>query len=106
MLWSLLKIVIFVTIVAALTLGASYLMDSTGGIQVTVAGVEYTFGPLQSVIAALVFLLAAWVLFKLVALLVAVLHFINGDETAISRYFDRNRERKGYAALAEGLTSL
>ena len=106
MLWSLLKIVIFVTIVAALTLGASYLMDSTGGIQVTVAGVEYTFGPLQSVIAALVFLLAAWVLFKLVALLVAVLHFINGDETAISRYFDRNRERKGYAALAEGLTAL
>ena len=106
MLWSLLKIVLFVCIVAGLTLGASYLMDSSGGIQVTVAGVEYTFGPLQSVIAAVVFLLAAWVLFKAVALLVALLRFINGDETAISRYFDRNRERKGYAALAEGLTAL
>ena len=27
-------------------------------------------------------------------LLLAVLKFLNGDETAISRYFDRNRERK------------
>ena len=34
------------------------------------------------------------------------LKFINGDETAISRYFDRNRERKGYQALSEGLMAL
>jgi len=32
--------------------------------------------------------------------------FLNGDETAIGRYFDRNRERKGYAALAEGMMAL
>jgi HemY protein len=39
-------------------------------------------------------------------LLVAVLRFLNGDETAISRWFDRNRERKGYEALADGLMAL
>ncbi len=106
MLWSLFKIVLFVVIVAALTLGAGFLMESSGGIQVTAGGTEFTLGPLQSVIAALVAVCAVWVFFKLFALLIATLKFINGDETAISRYFDRNRERKGYQALSEGLMAL
>ncbi|SIS51351.1 HemY protein [Roseivivax lentus] len=106
MLWSLIKIVLFVAIVAALTLGASYLLEAEGGIQITVAGMEFTFGPLQSVIAAIVLFVAVWLLLKIVSLLIAVLKFINGDETAITRYFDRNRERKGYQALGDGLTAL
>ena len=106
MLWSLFKIVLFVVIVAALTLGAGFLMESTGGIQITAGGTEFTLGPLQSVIAALVAICAVWVFFKLFTLLIATLKFINGDETAISRYFDRNRERKGYQALSEGLMAL
>ncbi|MDJ0821544.1 MAG: heme biosynthesis HemY N-terminal domain-containing protein [Paracoccaceae bacterium] len=106
MLWSLLKIIIFVAIVAALTLGAGYLMESSGGVQVTVAGTEFTLGPLQSVIAAVVLVVAVLVAFKLFGLLIAILHFINGDETALSRYFDRNRERKGFQALSEGMMAL
>jgi len=47
-----------------------------------------------------------WLLMKLVGLIVAVFRFLNGDETAISRYFDRNRERKGFQALSEGLMAL
>ncbi len=47
-----------------------------------------------------------WLLLRLLGLLGAVFRFLNGDETAISRYFDRNRERKGYAALSEGLVAL
>ncbi len=106
MLWSLFKIVLFVVIVAALTLGAGFLMESTGGIQITAGGTEFTLGPLQSVIAALVAILAVWIFLKLFSLLIATLKFINGDETAISRYFDRNRERKGFQALSEGLMAL
>ncbi|SHH58207.1 heme biosynthesis protein HemY [Marivita hallyeonensis] len=106
MLWSLFKIVLFVVIVAALTLGAGFLMESEGGIQVTAGGTEFTLGPLQSVIAALVMILAVWIFLKLFSLLIATLKFINGDETAISRYFDRNRERKGFQALSEGLMAL
>jgi HemY protein len=49
-----------------------------------------------------VLLALVWLVLRLVGLLVAVLRFLNGDETAISRYFDRNRERKGYEALADG----
>ena len=106
MLWSLLKIVLFVAAVAALTLGAGYVMESQGGIQITVGGMEFTLGPLQSVIALIVLVLVLWLVFKLVALLIALLKFINGDDTALSRYFDRNRERKGYEALSQGMLAL
>ncbi|SFT96407.1 heme biosynthesis protein HemY [Sedimentitalea nanhaiensis] len=106
MLWSLIKILIFVTIVALLAIGAGYLMESEGGVQITLAGTEYTFGPLQSVIAAAILVFLVWLGLKLLSLLVATLKFLNGDETALSRYFDRNRERKGYQALSDGLLAL
>ncbi|SFQ15782.1 heme biosynthesis protein HemY [Tranquillimonas alkanivorans] len=106
MLWSLLKIVLFVCATAALTLGAAYLLEADGGILVAVADVEFVLGPLQAAIAALVLLVAIWIVLKLVGLVVALIRFLNGDETALSRYFDRNRERKGYRALADGMLAL
>ena len=106
MLWSLTKILLFVAIVAALALGGGYLLEMDGGVQITVAGTELTLGPLQSVIALVLLVVAVWALLKLAGFLVATLRFINGDETAISRYFDRNRERKGFEALSEGLMAL
>lgn len=106
MLWSLIKIVLFVCAVAALAWGAGFLLESQGGVQVTVMGTEFSFGPLQSVIAIAVLIFVVWLLLKIFALLVATWHFLNGDETALSRYFDRNRERKGYDALSEGLMAL
>ena len=106
MLWSLIKIVVFVAVIAALTWGASTLLESSGGLQVTVMGTEFSFGPLQSVIAVIVLVIAVWLLLKILSLLVAVWHFLNGDETALSRHFDRNRERKGYEALSQGLMAL
>jgi len=106
MLWSLLKIVLFVAIVGGLALGGQELLGMQGGIQITVAGTEYTLTAFQSVIALGVLMVLVWVALKLASLLVAVLRFLNGDETALSRYFDRNRERKGFAALSEGMMAL
>jgi HemY protein len=106
MLWSLLKIVIFVSLVAAATWGAGLLMEADGGMRISVAGTEFTLGPLESVIALLVLLAAAWVLFKLISLIVTFLRFAAGDKTAIDRFFDRRRERKGYDALADGMMAL
>ena len=77
-----------------------------GGIRIALGSVEFNLEPLQAVIAAIVLVIAVWVLIRLVGLLVASIRFINGDETAISRYFDRNRERKGFQALSEGLMAL
>lgn len=106
MLWSLLKIVVFVATVAGLSLGAERLLQIDDGLRLAVAGMEFTLGPLQSVIAALVLLGLVWVLFKLVALFVATLRFLNGDETALSRFFRRGREKRGVEALVDGLTAL
>ncbi|MBK1634849.1 heme biosynthesis protein HemY [Rhodovulum adriaticum] len=106
MLWSLLKILLFVVLVAALTYGANLLMENGPGLRVAVGDVEFVLGPLQAVIVALLLVAAVWLVLKVAGLLVAVLRFINGDETAISRYFSRSRERRGFQALADGMIAL
>jgi HemY protein len=106
MLWSLIKVLFFVALVALLTLGAAQLMQADGGIQLAAAGWEVTLGPLQAVIAALVLLLVVWILVKLLSLLFAFVRFLAGDDTALTRWFGRRRERKGYHALAEGMLAL
>ncbi|MDD9718130.1 heme biosynthesis HemY N-terminal domain-containing protein [Dinoroseobacter sp. PD6] len=106
MLWSLLKILIFVTLVAALTFGATLLMETGEQVRISLASTEFTLSPVAAVVLSLVLLGAAYLLFKLAGLLLATLKFLNGDETAISRYFMRNRERKGFEALAQGMMAL
>ncbi len=106
MLWSLFKIVLFVALMAVLALGAGMLMETEGGLTIAFGGVEYNLGPLQAVIALVLFVFAVWLGMKLFGFLRALYRFLNGDETAISRYFDRARERKGFEALSEGIVAL
>jgi HemY protein len=106
MIWSLIKILLFIAAVAGLTYGADLLLNSAEGMRISVAGIELTLGPLQTVILLLVLVVILWLVMKLVGLIVATLRFFNGDETAISRYFDQNRERKGYQALTEATLAL
>lgn len=106
MLWSLIKIVVFVVLVAAAAIGGGYLLDMEGGVRIALAGYEINMTPFATVLALVSLLVALWLVLKLASLTVAVLKFINGDETALSRYFDRNRERKGYQALTEGMMAL
>lgn len=106
MLWSFLKVVLFILIVAGLTLGAIYLSETGSGVRISIASMEFSLGPVQMVVAVLVALLALWLVMRLAGLVVAVLRFVNGDETALSRYFDRNRERKGFQAMADGLMAI
>jgi HemY protein len=106
MLWSLLKALIFIAIVAGLAYGVGFLTEVDEVILVTIAGREFVLTPLVAILGALVLLLAVWLLFKLVGLIVATLRFLNGDETALSRHFNRRAERKGFEALAEGMMAL
>lgn len=103
---SLIKIILFFAVVGALAWGAVYLLNSDGGMKLTVMGTEYSFGPLQTVLALIALLIGVWILQKVLLFVFAFLRFVNGDETAMSRYFDRNRERKGYDALSEGMMAL
>lgn len=106
MLWTLLKIVFFVAIVAAISFGATLLQNTQSGLRIAFAGWEFSLGPLQGTIALLILIALVWALMRVVGLMVALVRFVSGDETALSRYFDQNRERKGYAALNEGLIAL
>ena len=78
MLWSLIKIVLFLGSVAALTLGAVYLTESPGGVTISNANTEFNLGPLQAVIAAMALAVAIWLLLKVFSLVVAILKFLNG----------------------------
>jgi HemY protein len=106
MLWTLLKVILFIALVAAAAWGAGFLLETNGGIRVALANTEFTLGPLESVIALFVLVVAIWLTLKIVGLIVAFIRFLNGDETAITRHFARNRERKGFDALAEGMMAL
>lgn len=106
MLWSLVKIILFFCALVAVAFGASFLLEAQGGVRIEVAGSEYNFGPLQSVIALALLVVAVWVFIKVLGLIIATWKFLNGDETAISRYFERNRQAKGYDALSQGMMAL
>ncbi len=106
MLWSLVKILIFVGLVTAATYGAVMLGEMSGHAQITLAGLEFRLGPVESLVALVVFIVLVWLLFKFIGLAAAFFRFLNGDETALSRYFTRNRERRGYEALADGMMAL
>ncbi|MCA8880251.1 MAG: heme biosynthesis protein HemY [Rhodobacteraceae bacterium] len=106
MLMTLVKALLFVFVVAGLIYGVEVLLSTGGELRIAVANVEFTLGPLQALIAFVLLLVAVWLFLKLLGLLLAVLKFLWGDETAITRYFNRNRERRGYKALSEALTAL
>lgn len=106
MIWSLLRILFFVALVLALTFGVNQLIQADTVLRLAFAGWELSLRPLQLAIAAVLLVAAVWVLLKVLGLLVAVLRFLNGDETAISRYLDRDREKRGFQALSDGMMAL
>lgn len=106
MLTTLVKALLFVFIVAGLIYGVEYLLSSGQELRIAVANVEFTLGPVQALVAFLVLLGAVWLLLQLLGLLIALLKFLWGDETALTRYFHRNRQQRGYKALSEALTAL
>ncbi|MBA49291.1 MAG: heme biosynthesis protein HemY [Paracoccus sp.] len=106
MILSLLKILFFFAVVLAVALGAIQLSDTGQTLLLEYGGREYALTPLKALIALILLMIAAWILFRLLGLVLAFLRFLAGDETAISRYFDRSRERRGYAALGEGMLAV
>lgn len=106
MLLSLLKILIFFAVILAVALGAVFLSENGQALRLIYDGNEYTLGPIQLFVALSVGVVLAWALLRILGLFVATLRFVAGDETAVTRYFARSRERKGYDALAEGMLAV
>ena len=110
MLISLTKILLFIVIVVLISSGLAYLLDAKdiflGEIKATIAGTEYIVTPIQVALFLVLLCTVIWLFLKVLSLIVSVMKFINGEDTAISRHFTRNRERKGYQALSEGMLAL
>ena len=106
MIWSLAKVVFFVGMAIGLSFGLSYVLETPGGVRIAFGGQEISLAPIGFILALLLVLATFWILLKLSGLLVAVLRFVMGDETALTRYWGRKRERRGFDALAEGMVAL
>ena len=110
MLFALTKILLFMLIVVFIATGLAYLLDSKdiliGNVQATISGTEYTLTPIQVVLFLFALLITIWLILRIFSLLMSVMRFISGEETAISRYFNQNRERKGFQALSDGMLAL
>ena len=106
MLWSMLKALIFVAATALLAIGATYLLEIGDEALITVAGREFVLTPFVSVLLALAALVLVWVLMRLTGLVVAGIRFLNGDETALTRYFNRRSEKRGFDALSDSILAL
>ncbi|MFS4436593.1 heme biosynthesis protein HemY [Paracoccaceae bacterium GXU_MW_L88] len=106
MISTLIKILFFIGVALLAAFGLDYMLDQQGSIAVAFAGKEYVFTMLEAVIALAALGAVVWIAWKLAGLVLAVLHFLAGDETAISRYFARRRDRKGHEALRDSVIAL
>lgn len=106
MLLSLLKILFFFAVVLVLALGAVHLSETGQVLRIEYGGTEFALTPVKALVALLVLMVAAWLIFKLLGLFLAVIRFLVGDETAINRHFARSRQRKGYDAFGEGMLAV
>jgi HemY protein len=106
MIWTLLKILLFVALVGAVTVGGAYLMEQAGGAVIAVGGVEATLSPLQLAIGLVLLLIALWVVLQVLGLLATLIRFLNGDDNAFSRRFRQGRERRGLEEITDAALAL
>ena len=106
MLGSLLRLLIFLALVVGGTWGVTALLALEGGVTIRMAGAELFLTPVAAVTALVGAFLALYLGLKLLGLLIAILRFLTGDETALSRVFRRGREKRGLDALGRGWTAV
>ena len=106
MVWSLVKVMLFIAVVAMLSYAAMLLINFGGAVRFEIADYEISVSSVTFVLGVLLLFPSFWLLFKLLGLVQAFIKFLVGDETALSRYFDKNREKRGFEALGDGLMAL
>ena len=106
MIWSLFRIFLFIAAIGAISFGAALIVDSGSIIRLEAADLEFSASPVAVAIGAVLLIPLFWILFFLFGLARAGGAFLAGDETALSRYLNRNRQQRGFEALAAGLTAM
>ena len=106
MIWQATKLAVFLLAIVAVAFAADFVVDMGEIVRFTFQDREVSMTMPVFAIVIGVLLMGFWLFLYLAGLAVAVIRFVSGDETAISRYFDRNRERRGFDALARGMVAL
>ena len=103
----LIRILLWGAAIIAVGLAFDFLRDSSGAVSVELNGQVFgPFAPLEFVGVVLALGLLIWLLIKVWGFLIALVRFFAGDETALSRFWNRSRERRGFDAAADGLIAL
>jgi len=107
MIWSLVKIVLFFLAIAAFSHVAIWVIDQDGPLRAEILDVEVvtTWGVAVAVLVLLV-VPVLWAALVLLRLLWAAIHFATGDQTALNRFINKSRERRGFDALADSMVAL
>ncbi len=81
-------------------------MDLQGKVTFEIFNYAITTNLINLIILLLLLIPVVWVIYFLVGLIMAVFRFFIGDETALTRYLNRSKDRKGYEALAESMVAM
>ena len=102
---SLLKGIFFLSVSGFFAFGLIYIVGMPGSLRLTLSGTELSISIFLAVCLLVLILLLFLVSIFILNLILASIKFISGDETAISRYFFKSRQRKGNKALLNALIS-
>ena len=58
MIWSLIRIILFIGTIALITFGIAFVIETGGEVRISVAAMEYSFSPLMAVIGITLLLLS------------------------------------------------
>lgn len=106
MIWLLVRAGIYVALLAVLAWIVGVLLDTPGGIEIAFGGRAWALRPLEFAGVFVAGAFGLWLIVKGVQMLLAVVSFLAGDETAMSRFFGRSRQRRGLDALSSAMVAL
>ncbi|MCY4446224.1 MAG: heme biosynthesis protein HemY [Rhodobacteraceae bacterium] len=106
MFWPLVKITLFIVIVGTFSAGLALLMNINGTVTFELFDLAIQTDLINLVLLLLILIPILWGMYFLVGLCIAIIRFIVGDETAFTRYLNKNKTRKGFQALADSMVAL
>ncbi len=107
MLFMLIRTALWGLAIIAAAMAVVWMKEADGGVTLMLDGRAY--GPFRLLETLALILLAAaaiWVAIRVFSFLVALVRFFSGDETALSRFWNRSRERRGFDAMAAALAAM
>ncbi len=84
----------------------NYLVEEPGRLVVYYNDRVHELSLFEAAVVLVLLILAVTLAFLVLRILVALVRFIMGDETAFSRFFARRRERRGFDALSKAYVAL